>query len=137
MGARGSTHGGGEGDGADGDAEEDGEISVAVLWRGIELDWDTLTVEEPEEEEGPTRAVLGRSFELAERASLSSFALPFWSVVAAPLGSGAVGSDTIRVRDGPPSWSDSSSSGCSRSIVVVVLAGSLIFRRRRSKVQRL
>jgi hypothetical protein len=41
-------------------------MSVAVLWRGTELDWETLRVEEPEEEEeGPTRAVLGRSFALA------------------------------------------------------------------------
>jgi len=47
-----------------GDAEEEGEdMSVAVLWRGTELDGERFSVEEPEEEpeeEGPTRAVLGR-----------------------------------------------------------------------------
>jgi hypothetical protein len=56
---------------------------VAVLWRGTELDWETLSVEEPEDvdedEDGedPTRAVLGRSVGLAEGPSLSSFAFPF------------------------------------------------------------
>jgi hypothetical protein len=105
---------------------------VAVLWRGTELVWETLSVEEPEEGEvdvdgvGPTRAVLGRSFGLAERASLSSFALPFWLAV------GAEGSDIIRVRDGPPSWGWSTSGYSWR-----VLAGSLVFRRRRSNIQRL
>jgi hypothetical protein len=42
--------GGGEEDEADGYTEEEGEIYVMVLWRGIELDWDTLMVEE---QEGP------------------------------------------------------------------------------------
>jgi len=129
--ARGSR-GEGEDDKADGDAEEEGgERSVAVLWRGTELDWETLSVEESEEGEeedgvSPTRAVLGRSLGLAEGASLSSFALPFWLAV------GAGGPGIIRGRDGPPSWGSSSSGYSWR-----VLAGSLVFRRRRSNVQRL
>jgi hypothetical protein len=55
-----SSRGEGKAEEADGDAaEEGGNMSVAVLWRGAELDWETLKVEEPEEEEeGPTRAVL-------------------------------------------------------------------------------
>jgi hypothetical protein len=132
------SRGEGEDDEADGDAEEEGgERPVAVLWRGTELDLETLSVEESEEGEeeeeedeedgvGPTRAVLGKSFALAERASLSSFSLPFWLAV------GAGGSDIIRVRDGPPSWGSSSSGYSWR-----VLAGSLVFRPRRSNIQRL
>ena len=125
--ARGSR--GGEEDGVDGDAEEEGEgVTVAVLWRGTELDGETLSVEEPEEE-GPTRAVVGRSVALI--AGVSSFTLPLWSVVVVFDGE-AEEPDMMPGRDGPPSC-DSSCSGWSRR----VLGGLLDFRRRRSNVQRL
>jgi hypothetical protein len=92
---------GGEVDEADEGAEEEGEeMSVAVLCKGITLDWEVSVVEDPDEE-GPTVGVVGRSDMLAEGSF--SFALPFGSVVAGP-DSGGEGADDRRPRDdGSPS----------------------------------
>lgn len=120
---------GGE-DEVDGDAEEEGEeMSVAVLWRGTEVDGEIFSVEEPEEEEDPTRAVLGRSVALV--AGVSSFSLPIWSA-AVVFDEESEEPGVMHGCDGPPSW-NSSWPGWSRG----VLGGLVILRRRRSKVQRL
>jgi hypothetical protein len=87
-----------EEDEADKDAEGESETSVAVLWRGTELGWETSMVEELEEE-GPAEAGLGMSVALA--AESPSFALPFLAVAVGGFDSCGVGADGTRSRNGP------------------------------------